>query len=89
VGPFLSDNEIEEEKPKLSLFPNPVQNELYLRIPETHSSSSKHVQICDATGRVVLSQINLMTNRIDVSALESGMYMLTVEGFSAVSFIKE
>jgi hypothetical protein len=89
LGPYVSDNEIESEVPILSLFPNPVQNELYVRIPGILGSSSQQVQICDATGRIVLSQMNMTNNLIDVSSLESGMYMLTVEGFSSVSFIKE
>ena len=57
-----------------SFYPNPVNSILNLN---TKNPISK-VQILDATGRIVLEEINLDNNSLDVSKLKNGLYILNV-----------
>lgn len=72
----------------LTIFPNPAQNKLII-----HSTSDDFgaVSISDINGRVVNSLKNIVSNEIDVSGLQSGMYFLNIqssEGKVTKKFIK-
>lgn len=60
----------------VSLYPNPAQDRLTLKIPESHF----HITITDHVGRVVAMSQNQKT--MDISMLDAGMYVasITVEG---------
>ncbi len=68
VSIFTSD------KPQLlTIFPNPVQDFIQISsLPETLSE----IRIYDITGTLVLSNQLVQDNRVDVSALPSGTYVL-------------
>ncbi len=70
---------------ELSIAPNPAAN--YIVISNAKTSSAN---IYDVTGRAV-RQLHLQqgNNRVDVSALQSGMYYLMVEGGKALKFVKQ
>lgn len=70
-----------------TIFPNPVQNKFILQSSETNFT----ISITDINGRTITSNKNLVSNEIDVSALKTGMYFITVtssEGKTSKKFIK-
>ena len=71
----------------IKIYPNPVMNKLNLQIASKDFHSA---QITDINGRIVLQNISV-SNEIDVSALKSGMYFITLqssEGKMTKKFIK-
>jgi hypothetical protein len=74
---------------QISLFPNPVTTRLYIR----HNLDILDViEVFDISGRKVMKENNFTAESIDVSALESGVYLLHVsyKGQKAVyKFIKK
>jgi hypothetical protein len=73
----------------LKLYPNPVQNELSI----THSENIVSIQIYSLTGETILVQKEMKAAKIDVSHLESGMYVCVMENINGdirqEKFIKE
>ena len=59
----------------LRVFPNPATNELFLEMP---ASTQRSVTIHDVAGHRVASPM-LMNNRLDISGLKSGVYMIELE----------
>ncbi|HOY71744.1 MAG TPA: T9SS type A sorting domain-containing protein, partial [Tenuifilaceae bacterium] len=74
-----------------NLYPNPASD--YINISLTGASSEVTVRIFDVRGSMVKSQVlNASENRIDVSTLAKGIYMVSVgEGkeISTKRFIKQ
>ncbi len=73
----------------LKIYPNPVQNKLIL---QSVTNDFDSVSIADLNGRIVHSSKNLVSNEIDISALRSGMYFITItssEGNITKKFIKK
>ena len=65
---------------RLTISPNPAGDIVYLRIPAAVSSNYKLV-ITDMNGKIMLQKTGIKTNndftdRIDISALSKGMYIL-------------
>ncbi len=83
--PVLSVPDSEENT--FLLYPNPSNNKLFIKAAETNFS----ISIFDTNGRKVLFEKQINSNEIDVSALKSGMYFITIEsseGKSTKKFIK-
>jgi hypothetical protein len=60
----------------VSVFPNPLQSELTIHL---HSASHATAYICNSQGSKMLSQlITEAKNTIDVSMLQTGIYILYV-----------
>ncbi|MFT6137797.1 MAG: hypothetical protein ACJA0U_000093 [Salibacteraceae bacterium] len=73
----------------ISIYPNPVQNELFI---ESIEGQITEMAILDYAGRVVKSITKLNTNSIDVSDLNQGIYILKVStenGVSTKRFVKQ
>ncbi len=72
----------------ITLFPNPVNNELNVQL---HENVSGNLVISNVHGSVVLKEnITSSTMKLNISELKSGVYMLRVENSSKVfRFIKE
>ena len=74
---------------EMKLYPNPVQNELTI----AHSADFTSIQIYSLTGENILVQTDMTTAKMDVSQLESGMYVCVMETVSGeirqAKFIKE
>jgi hypothetical protein len=76
VYPFVSSlSNTEFNRDELSIYPNPVKNGL-VNI-STIIEGEKTIELFDITGRNVLSR-TLTTNSIDVSNLNTGMYLMTI-----------
>ncbi|SRX52819.1 T9SS type A sorting domain-containing protein [Aequorivita sp. CIP111184] len=72
----------------LKIYPNPAKNKLIIQSATTIFNT---VSISDINGRVIKSTKNLISNEIDVSALKTGMYFITItsaEGNITKKFIK-
>ena len=59
----------------LIVFPNPVENHITINYPE----KIEKVELYDVQGKSIYSQSNFGTNEIDLSFLNSGIYLLIVE----------
>jgi len=82
-----------KEVKEISLFPNPVQNELTISLQD-ESSENLVVEIIDASGRVALKQSLKSGNAIyslDTSRLQNGNYLIRIQGNNiqhSKSFVK-
>jgi hypothetical protein len=64
----------------ISVYPNPVQNEVNLYIPQELMSSISRVTILSQTGQQMMEQsITSPSQRLDVSKLSNGTYYLILE----------
>lgn len=71
----LSISEIDTQEFKV--FPNPVSNTLYFRMPE--SSEERTLKVYDAVGKIILQQpYSKIHSSLDVSHLASGLYTLSI-----------
>ena len=72
----------------ITVFPNPATNQLTIE----ESSQLNKVVVMDVTGKNVISLSNLTSNKIDVSALPKGMYVIqiTTDSYTGTTkFIKQ
>lgn len=72
----------------LIVYPNPAQNELII---QSVIDRFDFVSIIDVTGKIVLSENNFHSKKIDISHLKSGMYFLNIkssQGNITEKFIK-
>lgn len=59
----------------LVIFPNPAKNKVTIQSATNNFDS---ISIKDINGRIIISSENVVSNEIDVSALKSGMYFITL-----------
>jgi uncharacterized membrane protein len=74
----------------IKIFPNPAVDDLiYIQIPQA-SSEKTRIKIIDMNGRVLISknEVNADFNSVNISSLESGFYLISVESAKEVSVIK-
>jgi len=77
------------EKSTIKLYPNPVQNQLFI---ESEKGQVLEMNILDISGKEIRSITNNNVNSIDVSDLNQGVYILKVtteNGVSTNRFIKQ
>ena len=72
----VSTNEIEIDNLQVSVFPNPVIDQLTLELPS--NTDDHRMIIYDTSGRPHL-QLHNYNKTIDVSRLPSGLYYYTIE----------
>jgi len=85
----LGLNEIALASNDVKLFPNPTSDILNVKL--SHSNTIKSINVVDLNGRTVLN-IKDDFNTIDVSELQSGLYILNIEtsnGYITKRFIKK
>ena len=62
-----------------SIYPNPAQNQVNIKIDEAYAFTNLNVQVVDLTGRVVLdTQINSAMSLLNVEGLEKGLYLVSI-----------
>jgi hypothetical protein len=84
----FSTGVVETVLPNISIYPNPSKD--WVKIDGLTELSD--VQIFDITGKLVLSQEYQLDDRIDISSLTTGMYILNIrnsEGVSSKKIIKQ
>lgn len=72
IGGASSVNDMEKED--LCIFPNPAENEVYIRSDEPVSQ----VTVCSVNGETLLNTKDSDIRSIDVSALSAGIYIMNV-----------
>ncbi len=74
----LSNEEIELEKNPFAIYPNPAQNELYIK--NKGGTKIKSLQLFDLTGRVMLHKTNMdnPVQSLNISHLAKGVYLLNL-----------
>lgn len=74
-----SINAINNFENKVTVYPNPAMNVLFVSLPESDRLAT--IQIHDLSGAVVLEveNINAEENGIDISNLKSGTYIVTIQ----------
>ena len=73
-----------------NIYPNPVNDQLYIRFPE--SSSKALLSVYDQSGRMILQQAHQSGTALDVSGLPEGIYQLSVQDGvkrMVTSFVKQ
>ena len=74
----------------ISLFPNPASNQITINGLNDLKEITK-IEITSITGAIVRKE-NITNSVIDISMLNSGMYLLFIShenGFEKISFLKE
>ena len=62
---------------RFSVYPNPASNNLEFRIQNSELNAQAPVQIFDLTGKIIREE-KLFSNRVDVSELANGFYVLSL-----------
>lgn len=73
----------------IKIYPNPAQNNLFIK--SANSLNISNIKITNILGKEVFSS-NIIDSKIDVSNLNSGIYILTIQSEKAsknIKFIKE
>jgi hypothetical protein len=60
------------------VYPNPVNNNLIIDLPESYLQSEIMVMIYDLNGREIYSQKLIRKNQIDCSSLVAGVYLISI-----------
>jgi len=69
----------EIKQTNMSIYPNPAQNELKIGLPNNEKLIS--VSVYDSTGSIILKNTTTSANNtLDISSLNSGIYILKVQG---------
>ncbi|MEM9991086.1 MAG: T9SS type A sorting domain-containing protein, partial [Bacteroidota bacterium] len=74
----VEGNTMNASKAHFSVYPNPTKNELNLVLPSVLPTEDSAYQIFNMASGKLVDAGNLMTNRINVSMLESGVYVLKI-----------
>ena len=78
---FLSqDNFLKQD---LVIYPNPVKDRLFIESP---NMALEQVNIYDLSGRLVFEQKNIFDDNLNISHLESGVYILKIK--TSVGFVQ-
>lgn len=76
----LADN----NRNKISIYPNPATNYLYIRgIP-----GSSEAKLYDPNGQLVKTCIIYPSERFPIENLQPGLYFLKIDDFEIIKFIK-
>lgn len=89
-GCWLSSEEVSiaDKQESLSVYPNPANSSINFNIPDAWNRTECTVNVIDLTGRIVISNVTETatgSQRLDVSNLNSGVYVLQVSSTSGES----
>src|SRR5690606_15889610 len=87
-------NDLKPADDKILLFPNPADDILTLTLPEGYISKSAKMEVFNAVGQVVSrkSDIESVTQKLDVSDLSRGVYLIKISNGTDVvtrKFVKK
>lgn len=86
----LSVNETVKNKLQVSVYPNPANENIFVSLNENVKLAQ--VTISNLSGKAIISSEITADNKVDVSSLPMGMYLLTIatnNGSETVKFIKQ
>jgi Secretion system C-terminal sorting domain len=75
--PTITSVQINANTEKIELFPNPVNDYLQVMLNEEHDSFD--ISIFDVNGKTIALLPNSNSNRVDVSCLSPGLYLLNLK----------
>jgi len=75
-------------KTEIKLYPNPVQNNVYVETPSS-SETLKKVEIYNLNGKLVFKKMSFLKDGIDVQFLERGVYIIRINENWVRKLIKE
>ena len=75
TDPTVNINENNIELDDFEVYPNPTSKTLYFKNNNTNSNSY-HIQLIDIYGQVIIETESTLTNRIDVSNISNGIYIV-------------
>jgi hypothetical protein len=81
-----------DEKGIIKLYPNPVQNDLFVQLPIEMMNNAIQLDIMNATGQVVLSKSiykSVIQQTADVSALKNGLYYVCIQSSTGEKLISK
>jgi hypothetical protein len=76
------------EKEKVLIYPNPIKDSLLIQTTAT----IKAVRISNTLGKIIYESRNVIENKVDVSFLSSGVYLVSIQtdkGVDVIKMIKE
>ncbi|QYS92561.1 T9SS type A sorting domain-containing protein [Flavobacterium covae] len=83
--PIISLN-LDQTKPiNYDYYPNPIRDFIHI---ETKKNAQTKFSITDLSGKIIISEENLVKNHIDTSFLNSGIYILILNQENTISKIK-
>jgi len=83
----LTDNLSTDRLQSMEIYPNPATNLIFI---QGDIMDQKHYRIYDQTGRLVQSgQVQNNRDQISLELLNSGIYLLQIEGFKSVKVLKQ
>ena len=82
----LSTGVPERDAASITVFPNPVDQELFVQLPRM----AGRLEVRDAAGRLVLGEVKApgVNHRLDVAGIAPGVYTIQSEGSGATRFTK-
>jgi hypothetical protein len=86
----LSVNETDKNKLEVSLYPNPASENIFILL--NSNVKSAQISISNLSGKTLINTEITADNKIDLSSLPMGMYLLTIattNGSETVKFIKQ
>jgi len=83
--PLSANNELLDPK-DITLYPNPVENTLFVDMNAVGFEGDVYLTIFDNSGRVILNQKadNTMRSSVDVSTLQTGNYVIRIQSGNAL-----
>jgi uncharacterized repeat protein (TIGR01451 family) len=90
---LLTSTSVQIVNANLSVYPNPVKEELFISISNFKSNTNNYLEIFNIAGQKMMDQsITQQATKVDLSGLSKGLYLLktNVEGtISTVKIVKE
>ncbi len=84
-APTLSIEGVDNNKNNISIYPNPSSNFIIVK----HIDNTVNYQVIDLWGAIVIKgRINQSDNRINLTELTSGLYLLKVDDQQPVKILK-
>lgn len=81
LGKTMSVNNIDDLNNSIQVYPNPANDIIYIN----NANELSHYQVLNMTGQIILKGY-LKNNKIDISKLNQGQYILTIENEN-ISFL--
>lgn len=85
TGLALGLNSIQSDN-EFFVYPSPANNEIHFNNPKDYPLDG--IAIYDITGKLVIASSKVMNNTVDVSALQSGVYMVKISS-QGVNFMRK
>ena len=75
-NPVVSVDEKIETKNNFKVYPNPTSGSINFEITDQSDNSSYHIDLINIHGKTILETESSLSNRIDVSNITNGIYMI-------------